>query len=104
MLKIAVVAFDYELSCKALRVIAENDNSIPKVIRKDNIIMKDETQYIALPTYNHARGHCFDQLIIVDDSRWEVYGKQYELIDWIKYRLSCASYVPEEFQILEYEW
>lgn len=70
---------------------------------KDYIIMEDDTRYKIFPTYNHVRGHCIDQLIIVDDDRWEVYDVQHELIDWIKYRM-FMSCVPEEFQIQEYEW
>jgi hypothetical protein len=105
MLKIAVVAYNYELSMKAIRELAENDmNSKPKVIRRDKILMEDNTQYVAFPTYNHVRGHCIDQLIVVDDFRWFVYRKQRELIDWIRYRIDCASCVPREFQEIEYEW
>lgn len=105
MLSIAVVAYNFELSCRAIRILADNDlNSKPKIIRRDEIIMEDDVKYKAFPTYNHARGHCIDQIIIVDDNRWEVYQQQYELIDWLKYRLDCTSCVPEEFQILKYEW
>ena len=104
MLRIAVVAYNYELSLKAIRELAENDtNSKPKIICRDKILMDDDTQYITFSTYNNVRGHCIDQLIIVDDFRWEVYSKQYELIDWIKYRM-WMSCVPEEFQELKYEW
>lgn len=104
ILNIAIVAFNYELSKRALWEIANNDtNSKIKVRTKDYIIMEDGTKYKIFPTYNHVRGHCIDQLIIVDDDRWEVYNQQHELIDWIKYRM-FMSCVPEEFQIQEYEW
>jgi len=66
--------------------------------------MNDGTRYKSFPTYNHARGHSIDQIIIVDDNRWEVYQQQAELIDWLKYRLECTSCVPEEFQIQEFEY
>ena len=84
-LSIAVVSFNFDLSCKAIRDIAENDmNSKIKIARRDEIIMEDDTRYKAFSTYNHVRGHCIDQLILVDDSRWIVYDQQYELIDWVK--------------------
>ena len=105
ILHIAVVAYNFELSCKAIRVLAENDiNSKPKTIRKDMVVMEDETKYQAFPTYNHARGHSVDQIIIVDDNRWFVYDEQFELLDFLKYRLYCTSCVPEVFQIQRYEW
>lgn len=104
ILNIAIVAFNYELSKKAMREIAYNDvDSKIKIKQYDYIIMEDDTRYKIFPTYNHVRGHCIDQLIIVDDDRWEVYAQQYELIDWIKYRM-FMSCVPEELQIQRYEW
>ena len=105
MLSIAVVAYNFELSCKAIKILAKNDaNSKPKIIYKDKIIMNDNTRYQAFPTYNHARDCWIDQIILVDDFRWHVYDQQYELIDWLKLRLYCTSNVPEEFQIQRYEW
>jgi len=105
MLSIAVVGYNFELSCKAIRILAENDNDTEiKSIYKDYIIMKDDTIYKTFPTYNHARGHYIDQLIVVDDCRWDIYYKQAELINWIKYRINCTSCVPEEFQEIKYEW
>jgi len=103
-LNIAVVGYNYELSCRAIRLIAENDiNAEIKIARKNEILMNDETKYKAFPTYNHVRGHCIYQIIIVDDSRWNVYEHQDELIEWLKYRLDYTSYVPEEFQIQRYK-
>jgi hypothetical protein len=105
MLNIAVVAFNFELSCRAVKEIALNDvDSKPIMMLRDTIKMEDGTWYQAFPTFNHVRGHTIDQIIIVDDSRWNVYQQQYELIDWLKYRMDCTSCVPEEFQILTYEW
>jgi len=104
MLNIAVVAFNYRLSCEALRILANNDEDAePISIQKDNIIMSDKTKYKAFSTYNHVRGHYIDQIIIVDDCRWEVLVQQYELIEDIKYRMT-HSCVPKEFQIQKYEW
>lgn len=103
-LTVAVVAYNYDLSCKAVWQLANNDkDSKIKYKHKNEIIMEDCTRYITFPTYNHVRGHCIDQLIIVDDYRWEVYQEQAELIDWIKHRM-FMSCVPEELQIQRYEW
>lgn len=88
-----------------MREIVKNDcNSKPKIIKRDYIIMEDETMYKIFSAYDNVRGHCIDQVIIVDDDRWMIYEKQKELIDWIKYRIDCTSCVPEEFQVLEYKW
>lgn len=103
ILRIAIVGFNYELSKKAMLKIAEVDYSTIK--RKSNkyIEMDDDTLYCVFPNYNHVRGYQIDQLIVVDDFRWEIYNQQEELIDWIKYRMK-HSCVPEEFQVQKYEW
>jgi len=97
------VAYNYKLSKEAMKKIANSDKSNIKTLRENYIEMNDATRYYIFSTHNHVRGHIIDQLIIVDDSRWEVYQQQAELIEWIKYRM-CYSCVPEEYQIQEYEW
>jgi len=93
------------LSCKALREIVENDiSSKPYIKRKDRVLMEDETTYMVISSVDKVRGHIFDQLIIVDDSRWMIFEKQEEILDWMKYRLFHSSCVPEEFQIQKYEY
>jgi len=48
------------------------------------------------------RGSRFDQLILFDDERWQIYYHRSEDIGVIIERM-CGSIVPEEFQVLEYE-
>ena len=38
--------------------------------------MEDETTYMVISSVDKVRGHIFDQLIIVDDSRWMIFEKQ----------------------------
>ena len=104
MLHIAVVGYNFQLACEAIRILAENDNNTKiKRIQTGTILMEDGTKYQAFPTCNSVRGLCIDQLIIVDDCRWKVYKQQEELIDWIKYRM-IYSCVPEEFLIQKFEY
>jgi hypothetical protein len=103
MLNIAVIAYYYELSCKAIRELAENDtNSKPKIIRKDTIIMEDGTEYKAFSTYENARGRRIDQLILVNI--YEFNESLHKLYEYITYRIYCTSCVPEEYQIQNYKW
>ena len=107
MLNIAVVAYNYDLSCKAIRELVESDmGSKPKHIRKNEILMEDGTRYKAFHNAIDTRGKLIDvdQIILVDDSRWMVYIQQYEIIDYLISQLHLYSRVPEEFQILKYEW
>ena len=73
-------------------------------MKKDIVEMTDGTKYIALSNYNSMRGYYIDQIIIVDDFRWNIYSEKYKLIDLLEHRLSCISCVPEEFLKQEYEW
>jgi len=103
-LHIAVLGYNYKLSCRALYEVAENDiDSKPKIRKKDTIIMEDGTKYTALPTnIDRVRGYHFDQLIIADDSRWMIFKECGEILNYLGYRLG-ASYVPEEFKTQKYE-
>jgi predicted HAD superfamily hydrolase len=103
ILRIAIVGFNYEQSKRAMKEIANIDCSKIERMSDKSIEMNDGTKYYIFPTYNHVRGYCIDQLIIVDDYRWEVLYQEEELIDWIKYRM-MHSCVPEEFKIQKYEW
>ncbi len=104
-LSIAVVGYNYKLSCRAIRQVAENDmDSKIKFARQDLVLMDDGTRYKAFTNNTDSlRGVLVDQIILVDDYRWGVILQQHGLISYLKERLH-RSCVPEEFQIQEYEW
>lgn len=103
-LTVAIVGFNYEQSKQALFEIATNDvDASIKYKTQDEIRMSDGTRYVAFPTHNHVRGWCIDQVIVADDDRWNVFAQQYELLDWLQYRM-VHSCVPDEFRIQRYEW
>ena len=103
-LNIAVVGYNYKLSCRAIHQIAENDmDSKIKYPRQNEIIMEDGTRYIAFSNLIQTKGFTIDQIILTDDKRWSVLLTQREVIESLKDRL-YRSCVPEEIQIQEYEW
>ncbi len=104
ILNIAVVAFNYVLALRACKVLADNDTDT-KIKRKckEYIEMEDGTRYKHFSNYNNARGHKIDQIILVDDFRWDIYQEQFELIDYLKSKVS-VSCVPDEFLIQQYEY
>ena len=101
-LLIAVVGYDYIESCKAARLLAEKDISEIKSIKnKGTILMQDGTIYKCFSTPDFIAGHKIDQLIIVDDERFNVTEKQRETIKYI----DCAmitSCVPNKYMIQVY--
>lgn len=104
ILNIAIVGYNQELSCRALWTIVDNDRNSKFAVRKrDSVAMEDNTKYRAVSKEEQVRGYNVDQIIIVDDYRWKIFDKQWELIDYLKSRL-VTSCVPEEFQIQKYEW
>lgn len=64
--------------------------------------MQDNTKYFIIHNETSFRGIKIDQLIIVDDYRWNVYKKKKDLIRFAKVCLACSC-VPDEFLVLEYE-
>ena len=103
-LTIGVVAYNYKLSCNAIKELAHNDEtSTPRKLSMGYCEMQDGTIYKCFSTEEKTRGLRIDQIILVDDDRWEVDWQQFELIDSLKHRM-YMSYVPDEFQIQRYEW
>lgn len=52
----------------------------------------------------YLRGKRFDQLILFDDNRWEIEWYRSEDIRIIKALTMYISVIPEEFQIIKYEY
>jgi hypothetical protein len=65
-------------------------------------IFKDGTKVTTINSTSHIRGERFDQLILCDDERWEIYGKRYDDISLLRFNCMFITNVPDEFQILEY--
>ena len=69
--------------------------------------MDDGTEYLAVNQEQQCSCR-FDQLIIVDDNRWDnrwnVYDKQHELISMVKGYFLNNSYEGLSCQVQEYEW
>ena len=52
----------------------------------------------------YLQGKRFDQLILFDDNRWEIEWYRSEDIRIIKALTMYISVIPEEFQIIKYEY
>jgi hypothetical protein len=104
MLKIAVVAYNIEQSQIAIKILAENDNSSkPKLLCLNETHMEDGTIYQIMSFSKSMRGEKFDQLIIINDFRFNVYNQFPLEIYELKERIKFYSCVPEEFQVQEYQ-
>jgi hypothetical protein len=103
-LVVAVVAFNYPLSCRAIRILSQEDGGkIKKVISKTSILMEDGTVYKCFSSFDCIAGHRVDQLIIVDDERWSVMEEQWDVINQLKCAMT-KSCVPEDYKIQKYKW
>ncbi len=105
-LKIGVLGWDSHLSQVALKQVVLNDKTTtPKKIYKDKVITEDESLYMIVPQeIDKLRGLRFDQLILVDDERWQLLDKHYYLIKDFENYVISTSCVPDEFKIQKYEW
>jgi len=103
MSKIGIIGYNYDQSKQALKEIVENDESACRSMSSWGAVMFDKTRYFIIEDSRGLRGFRFDQLVIVDDNRWNVYDKRNDLI--LDAILSLAgSCVPNEFLVLEYEY
>ena len=107
-LKIGFIGYNSQLTQKGLRQFVENNEEDVEIFkyRQSYILLKDGTEIIGLyeNRVDNARGHRLDQLILFDDERWMIKWKRHDFIKQIIERcINWYSYVPEEFQIIDYE-
>jgi adenylate kinase len=103
-INIAVVGYNNDLSLKAARELATNDMDSEIVLaNKNTIMMKDGTHYIPIGNANQIRGCRYDQIILVDDERWEVLVKRANDINEVRLMLS-GTLDGSPYETQHYEW
>ena len=102
-MKIGVLGYNQNLTKEALVGIAKSDVDARIIkISSNEIVMSDGTSYI--PATRQTRGLRFDQIILVDDYRWELLTDEFDFINDILLPSLINSCVPEDFQVIQYEW
>lgn len=107
-LRLALLGYNQKTTEQGLRYFINNNieqvkgvNWIGKEIRlKDGSTIKG---IISADELN-LHGRRFDQLILFDDDRWKIEWYRCEDIRIIKALTMYASIIPEEFQIIKYEY
>lgn len=104
-LTIGVLGYNDKLTEQMLHYVVECDTENQTEIFNRNYIRTYEgTEYRALLRHDNWRGYKFDQIILVDDSRWMIFDKRFDDINILKSYNLLMSCVPEEYQILKLEW
>lgn len=107
-LRLALLGYNQNTTEQGLRYFI--NNNIEQVDRvswgSKEIRLKDGTTIKGLTSVDEMSlcGRKFDQLILFDDDRWEIEWHRSEDIRIIKTLTMYISVVPEEFQIIKYEY
>lgn len=102
-LTIAVVGVSYRISCEYVRILAmEQGVHRVKTISYNIAELYNGDRYIAFSGPTAARGSMIDQIILIQDGRWDVRITQEDLIEVLQIRL-LYSIVPYNMQIIDYE-
>ena len=106
ILKIGIIAYDRDQCTTALREISNNDISKIKKVLYNSVVMEDGNEYIMINSLHPSNIKCLrlDQLIIVDDPRWNIFQNQCSLIHETETRGMSQSFYGMDCQILKYEW
>ena len=104
-LKIALIGYNREQTINALKIFFENNKEDVICFNKYGrfILFKDETVIQAIFNEDNLRGQRFDQLILCDDSRWNIKIRRRGFIDYVRLNMMSHSCVPEDYQIMHYE-
>ena len=107
-LRLAILGYDIRSTEQGLRHFINNNieqiegtSWVDKVIR-----LKDGSTIRGITSVDERslQGKRFDQLILFDDNRWKIEHERSEDIRVIKALTMYVSVVPEEFQIIKYEY
>lgn len=101
------MGYNSEITKSMFKWFCENNKEEIKLCRNRGsdlfVIFKDGSEVIGITSsVNYMRGYKFDQLILCDDERWEIYWKRRSDINGLMDFTMNITNVPEEYQILEY--
>lgn len=105
-LKLGLIGYNREQTFEGMKYLAKNNaENVERFSKTGHLIkMKDGTKIFALTDEYFIRGHRLDQIILFDDSRWDIVHKQSDFIcHIIDYCINGYSCVPDEFVVLKYE-
>lgn len=110
MLRVAVIGYNAPCSIRAMYEVAracEDDRPIFNV-RDRRVVMESGTVFEAIigdcRDWHRYKGFKYDQLIIVDDQRFQVLISRSGILEQLFEALNDRSCVPEEFRVQFYEW
>ena len=107
-LRLALLGYDQNTTEQGLRYFINNNIKQVEGMTWANkeIRLKDGSTIKGITSVDEMslRGKRFDQLILFDDDRWKIEWDREEDIRIIKAHTMYVSVVPEEFQIIKYEY
>lgn len=109
ILRIGVLSYNQALTNKAVFEIAENEMDA-NIIKKAKSYMhsyvdvSDGTRYESIVLNGTVKWLKFDQIVFVDDSRWEIYNKYYTEIKELECYCLSPLFNGLDAQIIKYEW
>ncbi len=107
-LRLALLGYNQNTTEQGLRYFINNNIEQVEGVSWMNreIRLKDGSTIKGLTSVDEMglRGRKFDQLILFDDDRWEIEWHRSEDIRIIKALTMYVSIIPEEFQVIRYEY
>lgn len=103
-LKIGLIGYNREQTLHELLMLyKENFEQIIRV-EEHRVEFKDGTEIRAIYNENDTRGIRFDQVILCDDERWNIWEERKNIIDNVLWDIAGYSCVPEEYIIMKCEY
>lgn len=107
-LRLALLGYNRHTTEQGLRYFINNNIEQIKGTswRDKKICLKDGSTIKGITSVDeqNLRGKRFDQLILFDDNRWNIKWHREEDIRIIKVLTMYCSIIPDEFQIIDYEY
>ena len=103
-LKNGLIGYDVKQTDICMKQLVEdNKHEVAHFVRCE-IVLKDGTEIVPIYNEDNVRGKKFDQIILCDDKRWNIYENRKDLIEYVFWHMASYSCVPEEYIIIKLEY
>ena len=103
-LMIGLIGYNMEQTEYGLWVLSNENSDQVDCVERHRIKFNDGTEIRAIYNENSACGRRFDQIILFDDEKWNIYEKRRDLIEYVFWHMANYSCVPEEYIVMKLEY
>jgi hypothetical protein len=103
-LKIGFIGYNREQTDTGLEQFVKSNKDQVTHFARCEVVLEDGTKIVPIYNEDNVRGKKFDQIILCDDERWNIWEKRKDLIEYVFWYMAGHSCIPEEYIVMKCEY